>query len=248
MTKKGNLQQGAFHLEKGKKLEWLMAVILLSAAYVLSREGARLVAAQKAATKVVVLDSGHGGDDPGKIGANGVKEKDINLAIARLLKKKLEKQGILVVMTREGEDDLSDPGAVNAKVQDLQRRVQLIHEKKPDCVISIHQNSYPDAAVKGAQVFYYTGSMGSETLASGIQDQLVRGLDPENHRKVKANDSYYLLKKTKGTIVIVECGFLSNQAEAEKLCDEEYQDRIAWLIHKGILRYLKQYLSILSYL
>ena len=235
-------------MEKGKKLEWLMAVILLSAAYVLSREGARLVAAQKAATKVVVLDSGHGGDDPGKIGANGVKEKDINLAIARLLKKKLEKQGILVVMTREGEDDLSDPGAVNAKVQDLQRRVQLIHKKKPDCVISIHQNSYPDAAVKGAQVFYYTGSMGSETLASGIQDQLVRGLDPENHRKVKANDSYYLLKKTKGTIVIVECGFLSNQAEAEKLCDEEYQDRIAWLIHKGILRYLKQYLSILSYL
>lgn len=141
-------------MEKGKKLEWLMAVILLSAAYVLSREGARLVAAQKAATKVVVLDSGHGGDDPGKIGANGVKEKDINLAIARLLKKKLEKQGILVVMTREGEDDLSDPGAVNAKVQDLQRRVQLIHEKKPDCVISIHPEQLPGCGrSKGRRCF-----------------------------------------------------------------------------------------------
>ncbi len=160
-------------MEKGKKLEWLMAVILLSAAYVLSREGARLVAAQKAATKVVVLDSGHGGDDPGKIGANGVKEKDINLAIARLLKKKLEKQGILVVMTREGEDDLSDPGAVNAKVQDLQRRVQLIHKKKPDCVISIHQNSYPDAAVKGAQGVYYTDSKEGEKLALCMQAALV---------------------------------------------------------------------------
>ena len=130
----------------------------------------------------------------------------------------------------------------------MQRRIAMIGEKSPVLSVSIHQNSYPEEYVHGAQVFYYTGSMGSETLASGIQDQLVRGLDPENHRKVKANDSYYLLKKTKGTIVIVECGFLSNQAEAEKLCDEEYQDRIAWLIHKGILRYLKQYLSILSYL
>ena len=162
-------------MEKGKKLEWLMAVILLSAAYVLSREGARLVAAQKAATKVVVLDSGHGGDDPGKIGANGVKEKDINLAIARLLKKKLEKQGILVVMTREGENDLSDPGAVNAKVQDLQRRVQLIHEKKPDCVISIHQNSYPDAAVKGAQVFYYTDQKKAKNWRSTCRLHWSRG-------------------------------------------------------------------------
>ena len=227
-------------MEKGKKLEWLMAVILLSAAYVLSREGARLVAAQKAATKVVVLDSGHGGDDPGKIGANGVKEKDINLAIARLLKKKLEKQGILVVMTREGEDDLSDPGAVNAKVQDLQRRVQLIHEKKPDCVISIHQNSYPEEYVHGAQVFYYNGSSGGQKLAELLQKQLTKDLDPENHRQIKANESYYLLKKTKGTIVIVECGFLSNAAEAEKLCTETYQDRVAWSIHKGILQYIAQ--------
>ena len=233
MTKKGNLQQGAFHLEKGKKLEWLMAVILLSAAYVLSREGARLVAAQKAATKVVVLDSGHGGDDPGKIGANGVKEKDINLAIARLLKKKLEKQGILVVMTREGENDLSDPGAVNAKVQDLQRRVQLIHEKKPDCVISIHQNSYPDAAVKGAQVFYYTTSGEGKAAAEILQNELLE-IDPENKKREKANNTYYILKKTEVPTVIVECGFLSNHKEAEKLSDEAYQGKIAEAVVKGI--------------
>ena len=94
-------------MEKGKKLEWLMAVILLSAAYVLSREGARLVAAQKAATKVVVLDSGHGGDDPGKIGANGVKEKDINLAIARLHVIRFVSLGFPVIRRIEPRDQCS---------------------------------------------------------------------------------------------------------------------------------------------
>ena len=227
-------------MEKGKKLEWLMAVILLSAAYVLSREGARLVAAQKAATKVVVLDSGHGGDDPGKIGANGVKEKDINLAIARLLKKKLEKQGILVVMTREGEDDLSDPGAVNAKVQDLQRRVQLIHEKKPDCVISIHQNSYTTEDIKGAQVFYYGQSENGKRLADVLQEHLISEVDPQNTRVAKANESYYLLKKTPTPTVIVECGFLSNQSEADLLLTEDYQSKLAHAIYLGILSYLEE--------
>ena len=85
--------------------------------------------------------------------------------------------------------NLSDPGAVNAKVQDLQRRVQLIHEKKPDCVISIHQNSYPDAAVKGAQVFYYTDSKEGEKLALCMQAALVAGLDPANHRKAKGKQN-----------------------------------------------------------
>ena len=73
----------------------------------------------------------------------------------------------------------------------MKRRIEIIEKTDPVLTVSIHQNSYPEEYVHGAQVFYYTGSMGSETLASGIQDQLVRGLDPENHRKVKANDSYY---------------------------------------------------------
>ena len=157
---------------------------------------------------------------------------------ADLLKKELEKQGILVVMTREGEDDLSDPGAVNAKVQDLQRRVQLIHEKKPDCVISIHQNSYPDAAVKGAQVFYYTDSKEGEKLALCMQAALVAGLDPANHRKAKGNKTYYMLKKTDAVLVICECGFLSNPEEEALLNTKEYQKKVADALCDGVLTYL----------
>lgn len=245
-----------------KALKLIMAGLLILSMALTGRETAEYVGAMHAVNALretgmgaddagrlcVVVDAGHGGDDPGKIGINGAPEKDINLQIAQKLKKYLEAEDVEVVLTRETEDGLYDAHASNKKVQDMKRRIEIIEKTDPVLTVSIHQNSYPEEYVHGAQVFYYTGSMGSETLASGIQDQLVRGLDPKNHRKVKANDSYYLLKKTKGTIVIVECGFLSNQAEAEKLCDEEYQDRIAWLIHKGILRYLKQYLSILSYL
>lgn len=186
----------------------------------------------------VVVDAGHGGIDPGKVGINGVNEKDINLQIAGYLRQYLEANDIEVVMTRETDEGLNDADASNKKVQDMKRRIELIDNMSPAITVSIHQNSYPEEYVHGAQVFYYTGSKEGQELAQSIQEQLVALVDPENRRQVKANDSYYLLKKTGIPIVIVECGFLSNSAEAEKLCTEAYQKRVAWAIHMGILRYL----------
>lgn len=186
----------------------------------------------------VVIDAGHGGDDPGKIGINGAKEKDVNLSIARRVKDYLEKEDIRVVMTRETEDGLYDADASHKKVQDMKRRIAIIEETAPDLTVSIHQNSYPEEYVHGAQVFYYEGSVEGQELADKIQKRLIEGADPENKRQIKANSSYYLLKKTKIPIVIVECGFLSNRTEAEALCSDEYQDRIAWEITLGILQYL----------
>lgn len=180
----------------------------------------------------------HGGDDPGKVGINGANEKDVNLEIARLVKQFLEENDIEVVMTRESDEGLYDVNASNKKVQDMKRRIELIEEVKPMVTVSIHQNSYPEEYVHGAQVFYYTGSVQGELLAECIQKQLVAKVDSENNRRIKANDSYYLLKKTDVPIVIVECGFLSNSAEAQKLCTQEYQERVAWAIHIGILQYL----------
>ena len=122
----------------------------------------------------------------------------------------------------------------------MKRRIELIDRTAPQVTVSIHQNSYPEEYVHGAQVFYYTGSKEGQNLADAIQWQLVDKVDPENKRQVKANDSYYLLKKTGIPIVIVECGFLSNSAEAEKLCTDDYQERVAWAIHMGILQYLNK--------
>lgn len=186
----------------------------------------------------VVIDAGHGGKDPGKIGINGVLEKEINLLIAEKLKKYLEANDVTVVMTRESDEGLYDAEASNKKVQDMKRRIAIIDETAPQITVSIHQNSYPEEYVHGAQVFFYTGSKEGQELAESVQRQLVEKADPENKRQVKANDSYYLLKKTGVPIIIVECGFLSNAAEAEKLCEDEYQEELAWAIHMGILQYL----------
>ncbi len=186
----------------------------------------------------VVIDAGHGGADPGKIGINGALEKDINLAIALLVKEYLEAEDVEVVMTRETEGGLYDADASNKKVQDMKRRIAIIDEAAPALTVSIHQNSYPEEYVNGAQVFYYTGSTEGQELAQLLQESLIKRVDEKNHRQVKANDSYYLLKKTATPIVIAECGFLSNSAEAEELCDRDYQERVAWAIHIGILQYL----------
>ena len=162
----------------------------------------------------------------------------MNLQIAELLKYFLEANDITVVMTRESDVGLYDADAPNKKVQDMKRRIDLIDKAAPILTVSIHQNSFPEEYVHGAQVFYYTGSTQGQLLAEYIQNQLVERVDPENRRQVKANDSYYLLKKTGSPIVIVECGFLSNSVEAEKLRTPEYQERVAWAIHMGILQYL----------
>lgn len=222
----------------------LILALLASMLYV-GRQVASFAAAGRAEVGkderiCVVIDAGHGGDDPGKVGINGAKEKDVNLQVAERVKKFLEANDIQVVMVREADEGLYDPEAPNKKVQDMKRRIQLIEETGPALTVSIHQNSYPEEYVHGAQVFYYTGSVKGQRLAELVQAQLVERADPENKRQVKANDSYYLLKKTDVPIVIVECGFLSNSAEAERLCTPEYQDRVAWAIHMGILQYLNE--------
>lgn len=222
----------------------VMGFLLVVSMLAVAREAAIYVAANAKAVNedqdlpCVVIDAGHGGRDPGKVGINGVLEKDLNLEIALLLKQFLEADDIRVILTRDSDGGLYDENASNKKVQDMKRRVALIEEAHPVITVSIHQNSYHEESVHGAQVFYYTNSAEGKKLADVIQEELIEKADPDNKKQAKANDSYYLLKKTGTPIVIVECGFLSNSAEAEKLCTDSYRERIAWAIHMGVMRYL----------
>lgn len=209
------------------------------------RGGARLVSSGRVETKTamkpkpcVVIDAGHGGADPGKVGVDGSLEKDINLQIAHKLAGFLRAADVEVALTRQDDAGLYDENVSNKKVQDMKNRVAIIEEKKPALTVSIHQNSYHEEYVHGAQVFYFEGSEESKELAERIQQELTRQIDPDNARQAKANNSYYLLKKTSSPIVIVECGFLSNYEEAQKLSEGHYQERTAWAIHLAVMAYL----------
>lgn len=179
----------------------------------------------------VILDAGHGGIDVGKTGVNGEKEKDINLEISKKIKKFLSDSNVTVKMTREGDERLAD-----SQREDLKARTDIMNGGAL-LAVSIHQNSYRDPAVSGAQVFYYTDSEEGRTAAGMIQAEL-NALAPDNEKEIRANDSYYILKNTRIPTVIVECGFLSSYTEAEKLADDEYQNRIAEAVSEGILQYI----------
>lgn len=185
----------------------------------------------------IVLDPGHGGFDPGKVGTAGTLEKDINLAISLKLKEILVKSGYTVTMTRQKDEALCEQNASRKKVSDLNARLDLIQKEEPELTVSIHQNSY-SAGTKGAQVFYYSRSEEGHRLARVLQETLKEEIGDGNHRVEKANDSYYMLKKSQGPFVIVECGFLSNPEEEKLLNSKDYQKKMAKALAEGIEKFL----------
>lgn len=202
------------------------------------QEQAVITSGSKTSFPVIVIDAGHGGKDPGKVGVNEALEKEINLSIALRLKSLLEQNDVLVVLTREEDKDLASEQATNRKNEDLRARAKLVEETAPVVLVSIHQNSFPEESVDGAQVFYYSGSESGKQLGRMVQERLKSEINDGNHRVAKANKEYYLLKKAVCPAIIVECGFLSNPAEAELLATEEYQEKLAFAIALGVMEYI----------
>lgn len=219
----------------GKKVELFLLLLLIAGLLMAGKNLQKYVVSDQVETeeKKVVLDAGHGGRDPGKIGAGEIQEKDVNLKIAKKLKGKLEERGIQAVLTREKDETLAPEGSADRQVEDIKKRVERIDGENALLAVSIHQNSYQDPEVRGAQVFYYQHSTKGKEAAAILQEALIR-MDPEHPREAKANGTYYLLRRTSTPTVIVECGFLSNPEEAKLLASEEYQEKIAEAVAEGI--------------
>ena len=222
-----------------EKIKWIGVLLFLMGIIYGSHRLSVAVAAnlnldKKEEQLTVVVDSGHGGEDSGKIGVNGALEKDINLAIGKMLKEALEKENIQVVLTRDKDEMLA-----GSKSEDMKERVKIMNDAKPVLVVSVHQNSYVTEQESGAQVFYYSNSEKGKVLALDLQENLKK-LDTGNRREAKANDTYYILRHTEVPTVIVECGFLSNWEEAEKLTTEVYQQELALAVCDGILQYIRE--------
>jgi len=187
--------------------------------------------------RVITIDAGHGEWDPGKQNRS-VNEKDINLAISEKLHSLFELGGAVVFTTRSDDTALAD-----RKRDDLGARANVANHAEADIYLSIHQNSFENQSVNGAQVFYHASSDESKILGDFIQKRLNEFVGRQDgtpgNKLAKPGEAYYVLKKTKMPAVIIECGFMSNLKDLELLQDETFQEKIAWAVYMGVNDYFE---------
>lgn len=195
-------------------------------------------------TPVIVLDAGHGGIDGGCVSAEGIPEKNINLSILLRLRDILELNGYKVEVTRDTDTSIHDKGIegiANQKSSDMDNRLEIFNKNKNAVCISIHQNQFTDPVYSGAQMFYSATDSRSESLAKNLQDSFKELIQPENDREIKlCGKELFLCYFSENPTVMVECGFLSNPEEAALLNTEEYQQKVAMTIFKGLTDYLNE--------
>ena len=191
--------------------------------------------------KKVIIDAGHGEPDGGATTPSGVKEKDLNLKVARKLAALMENSGAEVIMTRNDDKGIYSQGkkTINEKkVSDLHNRKKIMDESGADVFVSIHMNKFEQSQYYGAQVFYSTNDEQSKIIAETVQKELIENIDNNNTREAKPTlDSIFLLKHATIPAIVVECGFLSNPEEARLLQTDSYQDKLAWSIYIGLVKY-----------
>lgn len=191
----------------------------------------------------IVIDAGHGGEDGGAVAANGLIEKDVNLDIARRLNTLLLLSDYQPILLRDEDRLLYEAGQESRKkYYDITNRIRYASDYEPSIFVSIHQNKFPIRKYAGFQVYYSPNHAQSAVLAERLQETVRSRLQPENTRKTKvADENIRLLERLKMPAVLAECGFLSNEREAELLGTDEYRGKLAYLIFSAILDFAEEY-------
>ena len=240
-----------FNLARRKVVKIIVAMLLavtivLSATIGIATKiyGRSLLTAQADALpyeKIVILDAGHGGEDPGAVSTDGRYEKNLNLEITLEIGKALEEKGYIVVYTRT-DDRLLYNEEENIKgirkISDLKNRCKIAERYPESIFVSIHMNSFGSSKYSGLQVYYSKLNEESQLLADAIQNRVVVDIQKENNRTTKPGKDMYLLENIKNTAVLIECGFMTNPEELKKLSEKEYQKQLSFSIVCGIIEYI----------
>lgn len=215
-----------------------VAAFFLAGASMLRYSVEQVSSAQQFALRpLIVIDAGHGGIDGGASSADGTLERDINLQIAKRLDTLLRLMGWPTKMTRQTADSIDTEGSTirQRKQSDLSNRVALVNAQENAILVSIHQNFYPDSRYSGPQILYAGNS--DEALAAALQTALGTHLTPGTNREIKQAEGIYLMRKIQCPGVLIECGFLSNPAEAINLRTAEYQKRLCSIIAAALIQH-----------
>ncbi len=237
-NKKSYIKNNYHNLNMLKKLKkykllaiFFVVLLLLSVAF----NGIVVASANKYNGVTIVLDAGHGGRDGGSVGANGTIEKELNLSYTLMLKEKLVKAGYRVELTRKNDDGLYSNLAKNKKISDMNARFEIIKKTNPNLVISIHMNSFADKTAYGANTYYRVNDEASKNVANIIQASLNNFCGAKT--KFALVGDYYILNCSYYTSVLIECGFISNPEEEQKLNSQNYKQNFTDAIAKAIFIY-----------
>ena len=221
----------------------LMSMVIGAVAGVLGENLADVSANALPYEKLIVIDAGHGGEDSGAVGVNGALEKDLNLQIALEIGKAFEEKGYVVVYTRT-DDRLLYTEEENIKgirkISDLKNRCKIAARYPNSVFVSIHMNSFGSSKYSGLQVYYSEKNDESRLLADSIQNKVINDLQKTNNRVTKPGKDMYILENIDKTAVLIECGFLSNKEECEKLSEKEYQKELSFSIVCAIIEYIEK--------
>ena len=200
-------------------------------------------AAENGGDDIIIIDAGHGGEDCGAIGKNGVFEKTLNLEISNYTASALRELGYTVVMTRTEDKMLyKEEENINGirKISDLKNRLKIAEEYPGAIFVSIHMNSYSAERYSGFQAYFNGEDVNSRALANIIQQKVIEKTQPNNNRVIKDGSELYILKNSPTVAVLLECGFITNGEECEKLCEKEYQKELSFAIACGIIEYIEK--------